>query len=396
MSLTSTLPALVNQDMVVFSHLRWEFVKQRPQHLLERIARHNRVLFVEEPIVSSVATYGTANIIDIDDNLRVIQPRITWGSFADLSKVVQRYSHLETTTPLVWLYSASYLPVLDYLKYQLLIYDCMDELSAFKGAPAELRRQEEELLNQADLVFTGGKSLYEAKQPFNPQTYCFPSSVDQKHFARAYRPSTVVPADLRAIRQPRIGFYGVIDERLDLTLLAAVAAQNPELAFVLIGPVVKIDPAELPQAANIYYLGSRSYDQLPAYLKGFTVAMMPFALNEATRFISPTKTLEFMAAGKPIVSTPITDVKRSYHREVKIAATAAEFSHAIRGYLSESTWSRQLRLARQAAVIQGTSWDNTAQQMMSLMATQLAALDPQPVVATVQSPALGVRVQVAI
>ncbi len=350
-------------DIIVFSHLRWEFVKQRPQHLMERLAKENRVVFVEEPIANGDDGCGTAHIIDVNDNLMVVQPRVDWGDFKDLSEVVTLHSQLSTSTPIVWLYSASFVPVLEYLDYSLLVYDCMDELAAFKGAPKELITQEKELLAIADVVFTGGKSLYQSKKRSNPNTYCLPSSVDKIHFQKAFAKSTSIPADIAVCKKPVVGFYGVIDERMDLDLLAEVAKMTPEVDFVLIGPVVKIDNGDLPVADNIRYLGAKHYDELPNYLNAFKIAMMPFALNESTKFISPTKTLEFMAARKPIISTPIYDVKRDYSREVQIVRTAAQFSQAIKRYLGETPKERQQRIALQTAVIDRTSWDKTAKVM---------------------------------
>lgn len=399
LSLTQSNTSPANQkltDIVVFSHLRWEFVKQRPQHLLERLSKKNRVLFVEEPIAADANTYGTANVIEVNDNLVVIQPRTEWGNFRDLKKVVKTYSHLSTTEPIIWFYSATFFPILDYLDHSLVVYDCMDELAAFKGAPKELITMEKQLLAMADVVFTGGKSLYESKKQHNLNTYCFPSSVDKKHFQKAFARKTEIPADIANIKQPIVGFYGVIDERMDLELLSQVAAKNTDVSFVMIGPVVKINETDLPQAANIHYLGNKSYDVLPNYLKAFKIAMMPFALNESTRFISPTKTLEFMAAHKPIISTPIYDVKRDYSQEVKIVTSVAQFNRAIDDYLHETPVDRRYRLARQKAVIDRTSWHITADKMQSIMSHRLSqAEELDEVESLTVDPVLGVQVQLA-
>lgn len=358
-------------DIIVFSHLRWEFVKQRPQHIMERLAKKSRVLFVEEPIAFEESNYGTANLIEINDNLMVIQPRTEWDNFRDLKKVVETYSHLTSHNPIVWFYSAAFYPILQYLDYSLVVFDCMDELAAFKGAPKALLAMEKKLLSAADVVFTGGKSLYESKRVHNQNTHCFPSSVDKLHFQKAFARKTEIPADIARITKPIVGFYGVIDERMDLPLLAKVAKLNPTVSFVMIGPVVKISESDLPRANNIHYLGNKSYDVLPNYLKAFNIAMMPFALNESTRFISPTKTLEFMAAHKPIISTPIYDVRRDYSREVEIVHTAQEFSQAIAQYLHETVAQRKQRITLQKAVIERTSWNTTAARMQQLMVRAL-------------------------
>jgi glycosyltransferase involved in cell wall biosynthesis len=211
----------------------------------------------------------------------------------------------------LWFYSPMALPVTRELDPELVIYDCMDELSLFQGAPPELLKRESLLLQLADVVFTGGYSLYEAKRDRHPNIHAFPSSVDVAHFSLA-RSQVKEPKDQSSIPHPRFGFCGVVDERLDLALLQRVAELRPMWQFVILGPVVKIDPGMLPCQHNIHYLGPRNYEQLPAYLASWEVAIMPFARNDATRFISPTKTPEYLAAGLPVVSTSVRDVVRGY------------------------------------------------------------------------------------
>lgn len=369
---------LAGKQLVVFSHLRWEFVKQRPQHLLERLGQKVEVIFVEEPIAYSDLDYGTARVFSPAEGVTVIQPRIDAGDFPSLAYTLYTYTDLDRESePMLWFYSASFVEMASLIPHSLVIYDCMDELSQFRGAPKELLNQEKRLLSISNLVFTGGKSLYESKKRFHDAVYCFPSSVDRKHFAKAQTLSSDLPKDLAKIPGPVVGFYGVIDERLDLELLSKVAKKLPEVSFAMIGPVVKISEADLPKAKNIYYLGNKNYAELPDYLQGFDVAFMPFALNEATEFISPTKTLEFMAAFKPIVSTPIYDVKRDYEKEVRIVASAKEMATAIMGYLHETTAEQKERVALQKAVLDKTSWDKTAKKMESLIKTKLTELAEQ-------------------
>ena len=225
-------------------------------------------------------------------------------------------------TYVAWFYTPMMLPLSARLDPKAVIYDCMDELSAFKNAPAELRDRERKLFDRADLVFTGGRSLYKVKREQHPSVHCFPSSIDVEHFARAVD-GRDDPDDQSGISRPRIGFFGVIDERTDIELLSAIADMRPDWQFIMIGPVVKIDDADLPRSANIHYLGGKTYDELPEYIAGWDVAMMPFAINESTKFISPTKTPEYLAAGRPVVSTAIRDVVRPYGEEklVRIAVT---------------------------------------------------------------------------
>jgi UDP-galactopyranose mutase len=250
------------------------------------------------------------------------------------------------------------------------VYDCMDELSGFAGAPAELKTYEAELLKRADLVFTGGQSLYEAKRHTHDNIHPFPSSVDVEHFAQARRIGSD-PEDQADIPHPRLGFFGVIDERMDLELLAGIAAARPAWHFVMLGPVVKIDPAVLPRRPNIHYLGAKTYQQLPYYIAGWDVALLPFARNEATRYISPTKTPEYLAAGKPVVSTSIRDVVRPYAHQglARIADSVDGFVEACEAALTEDAVGR----LRDADVfLRQTSWDGTWAQMRQLVDSILA------------------------
>jgi glycosyltransferase involved in cell wall biosynthesis len=357
------------KDIVIFSHLRWDFVTQRPQHIATRLGKDRKILFVEEPIEFENEDLGSANVVKVNENITVIQPKISAKNFSkELSPLVNFYlSKWGIIEPILWFYSASFVDVVDSVDHSLLVYDCMDELSAFKGASKNLIAQEKKLLNLSDVVFTGGKSLYESKRKHNINTHCFPSSVEKYHFEKAYDLATVFPPDIERIPKPVVGFYGVIDERIDLNLLEKVARKMPYVSFVMIGPVAKIKESSLPKASNIYYLGEKSYEELPNYLKAFEIAMMPFAINRATEFISPTKTLEFMAARKSIISTPVYDVVRDYQRVVEIAEDATEFEQAIKNYLTESQNEKKTRETLQDYVIEKTSWDKTVLEMEKII-----------------------------
>ncbi len=360
-------------DVICFSHLRWHFVFQRPQHLMTRCARERRVYYVEEPIVDADAKpylelqrHGGVTIavphLDRagreDDHIRTLRALLLE---LIAKERIHRYVH--------WYYTPMALAFTSHLKPRTVVYDCMDELSAFAHAPAALTRREAELLRRASVVFTGGQSLYEAKRGQHPNVHAFPSSVDVPHFARA-RQIDVDPPDQAGIPRPRLGFFGVIDERMDIELVAGVAAARPDWSIVLVGPVVKIDPAQLPRAANIHYLGQKSYDQLPDYIAGWDVAMLPFARNDATRFISPTKTPEYMAAGKPVVSTSIRDVIRPYGQQglVRIADTVGDFVVACEASMADDPIARM----RDAdAFLRQTSWDGTWTRMRRLIEAAL-------------------------
>ena len=360
------------QDLVCFTHLRWDFVYQRPQHLLSRASRQWRVWYIEEPVWCETLRL---EVRSVNDRIRVVVPHLPHGLDGETTlrlhrQLIDQFIEREQLNDFsAWYYTPMALPFSDHLQPRLTVYDCMDHLAAFADAPPHLLAQEETLMRKADLVYTGGYSLYEAKQKLHPQAFAFPSCIDLEHFMPG-RGDMPDPHDQQAIGGPRIGFSGVIDERIDLQLLGQLAQRRPEWQFIMLGPVVKIDHATLPQAANIHYLGMKSYRDLPAYFSNWQVAMMPFALNEATRYISPTKTPEYLAAGLPVVSTPIRDVVRSYGGwgPVLIGDTVPAFEKAIELALNasyESDW------AGVDAVLKAQSWDNTWQQMQGLIEAQL-------------------------
>ncbi|MEP0948321.1 MULTISPECIES: glycosyltransferase [Cyanophyceae] len=283
------------------------------------------------------------------------------------------FAEAQIQQPILWYYTPMAVPFTHHLSASAVVYDCMDELSAFKGAHPQLQAWEARLFELADLVFTGGHSLYEAKQHQHSSVHAFPSSIDAAHFAQARQPLPE-PPDQADIPHPRMGFYGVIDERLDLELLDGIAQARPDWHLVMVGPVVKIDEASLPQRPNIHYLGGKSYQELPHYLAGWDVALLLFARNESTRFISPTKTPEYLAGGKPVVSTSIRDVVRPYGDEnlVHIADTVPEFVEAIAAALAQSQAPSDW-LDRVDARLAQTSWDLTWQAMNDRIEEAIAA-----------------------
>ncbi|WP_445631190.1 UDP-galactopyranose mutase [Nostoc sp. DSM 114167] len=364
-------------DIVCLSHLRWNFVYQRPQHLLSRCAQGKRVFFIEEPIFSE-EPLARLDVNQDSHGVVVVVPQLQQGLSeeainANLQALINNlFAEHNINKYICWYYTPMAIAFTRHLQPQAVVYDCMDELSAFHGASPTLKNYEAELFSRADLVFTGGQSLYESKVNQHPNVYAFPSSVDVPHFGQAR--NLQEPEDQAHIPHPRLGFFGVIDERMDIELLAGIAEARPDWHLVIIGPVVKIDPATLPQHENIHYLGGRDYKQLPAYLAGWDLAMLPFARNESTRFISPTKTPEYLAAGRPVVSTSIRDVVRPYGESklVRIADTVSEFVTAAELAMQEDTPTSEW-LSRVDAFLEKISWDRTWASMMKLIDSAIAA-----------------------
>jgi len=354
-------------DLVCFSHLRWGFVFQRPNHLLSRFSKHQRVFFIEEPIFYDGE--DKLQIENYNENLFVVTPHMKNNlSEQQVAKRQKKFidnlfTNMNIEKYFSWYYTPMALPFTNHLKPQLVIYDCMDELSAFKFAPPQLTILEKQLFKKADVVFTGGQSIYESKKNAHHNIYAFPSSIDKHHFGKA-RKIKEDPSDQKHIPHPRFGFFGVIDERFDIELIDSVAKAKPDWHFVLLGPIVKIDPASLPKYDNIHYLGGKKYEELPNYIAGWDVAMVAFAMNESTRFISPTKTPEYLAAGKPVISTPIRDVVRPYgdNNLVHIVNNADEFITAAEGELNKkrkTTWLKKVD-----DFLLYNSWDRTWGQMV--------------------------------
>ncbi|MDQ4045641.1 MAG: glycosyltransferase [Chloroflexota bacterium] len=358
--------------LICFSHLRWGFVWQRPQHLLTRMAYQRPVFVIEEPVFVSEAEPARLHVTR-DAGVTILTPylQLPDGFSRRTNRVIRSLLATyflgdgEPLDAIVWYYTPMALGALPPdIVPSLVVYDAMDELKNFLGAPAALLHQEDTLLAAADLVFTGGPSLYRARVQRHPRTYCFPSGVDAPHFGRRdHHP----PDDIAAVPKPIVGFYGVLDERIDLGLLDRIAECRPDWSLVLIGPVAKIDEGSLPHRPNIHYPGMRPYDALPAYLAQFDVAILPFALNKATEFISPTKTLEYLAGGQPVISTPVTDVVDLYGDVVNIAGTPRAFVAAIEHLLQEPEEQRAARRCRVEQILAEHDWDVIAGRMQELM-----------------------------
>jgi len=365
--------SLSGSPLVVLSHLRWNWVWQRPQHLISRLASPGQTWFVEEPLASPEPRAGLQS-----ENVRGItrlwmearRPGKPPGyiMFGDPEAegykrlILQRLGYLER--PVVWLYSPMALDIARALNPALLVYDVMDDLASFKGAPEAMRLRQRQALAEADLVFAGGRSLFGGVARHNPdRSFLFSSGVEPEHYAGARR--------LRSSRRrPVAGYVGVIDERIDLELVGRLAVELPDWDIQMVGPLAKIDAGSLPCAPNLLYLGARSYDELPSVMGGFDVALMPFALNEATRSISPTKTLEYLAAGLPVVSTRIADVVSDFGLIVDFQDDAAGFAAGCRAVLGHSLAERDAKLR---PLLARHHWNSIAAEMSRLIADSLNA-----------------------
>ena len=362
-------------DLVVLSHLRWPWVWQRPQHLVSRLARRRaaagaRTYFVEEPVTGPVTApvLHREQLADVTRMWLVIPP---WPGQPDHvgfdAPAAKEYGEVlaaelagdgRPPAPDVWVYTPMASEIARALEPGRLVYDVMDDLSAFARAPLGLRLNQERLLAEADLVFAGGRSLHRSVAASRRgDVHLFPSGVDTAHYAAS-----------RALRRPRqrlvAGYVGVVDERLDLDLLAGLAAALPDWTVRVVGPVAKIDEALLPAAPNLEYAGLTPYERLPGVMAGFDVALMPFALNEATRSISPTKTLEYLAAGLPVVSTRVPDVVADYSAVAHFADDAAGFARACRQVVRDGLAERDRRLA---PIRRRQEWDSIAAAMAALL-----------------------------
>lgn len=326
-----------NYPIIVHCHLCWDWVWQRPQQFLSRLSAHHKILFVEtvgpDPELSSaVARFWTAVNFPNITILRLQFPTWRWsdGAFVDRERrrLVKEFiagpGAGQFENPVQWFYDPMAVPsFLGQMNEIGVVYDCMDELSKFRGAPPQIKTRERKLLREADVVFAGGRKLWESKKLQNENCHFYGCGVDVTHFGKAREAQTNIPEDIVSLKKPILGYFGVVDERMDYDLIVKLAEANPDWSIAMVGPTIKVD--KVPQRANIHWLGQKNYLDLPAYCKAFDVCMMPFALNEATEFINPTKALEYMATGKPIVSSAVADVVTNFGSVVKIARSHDEF-----------------------------------------------------------------------
>ena len=363
--------------LIVQSHLRWDFVWQRPQQLLSRLASTEPVLFLEEPVFLDDATTDRLEITMPHKNVVRAVPLLRAQFRGDYDAAIEKVRELavrETgshgkldglfSNAVQWFYTPMPAPAMLGAFNEIgVVYDCMDELSQFRNAPPDLLRRERLLMSNADVVFTGGYKLFTSKSQHHSNVHVFGCGVDVRHFSQARSDKTPIPMDAD-LSHPIAGYFGVIDERLDYDLIRKLAESHPEISVVMVGPTAKVNPDELPSAANIHWLGQRDYEELPRYVKAFDVCLMPFALNEATEYINPTKTLEYMAAGKPIVSTAVADVVRNFSPVVTVANNHEEFVNAV---IRDMSSPDSQRIEDGIAMAAGSSWESIVTRMRQLI-----------------------------
>ena len=368
--------------IICICHLSWDWVWQRPQQYLSRFAKRHPVLFVETYCADTEKTYTKSYVADGHPNVTVLQvhlPRGRWqdGAFIDSERrravidamkgeLKGRFDHA-----LLWFYDPMAVKSFaGQLNERLIVYDCMDELSQFRGAPPELLARERELLRQADVVFCGGRKMRDKRLPLNSNCHFFGTGVDIEHFGKALSPKLPIAPEIDKLSKPVLGYFGVVDERIDYELLAKLADARPDWSIVMVGPTAKVDPKEFPQRHNLHWLGGRPYADLPAITKGFSVCLMPFARNEATEYINPTKALEYMATGRPVVSTALDEVKMNFGTVARVAESHEEF---ITSCLREAFSPTQRRVLRGLRLAEENTWDANCAKMEQHIATALAA-----------------------
>lgn len=371
--------------IVVFSHLRWGFVWQRPQQFLSRFAKKHPVLFFEEPFFDRPeGSEPDVSYHRVMPNVTVATPHMaaSWGTNPEMPHMLRKFARAAIERmnedgsfdrPLLWYYS----PMdsswsLGHIENRGIVYDSMDELSQFSGAPRSLMANEQRLMDHSDIVFTGGYELWTKKKQRHGNAHFFGCGVEYSHFSKAQDSGTSIPPDIDFMKRPILGWFGVVDERVDYALLAEMARMRQHWSFAIVGPVVKMDPNLLPHAPNLFWLGQRDYQVLPNYCRAFDVNMMAFAINAATEFINPTKALEYLATGKPVISTPVKDVVRQYSDLVEIARTPEEFIKAAERALENPD---QDRIQRGIEKAKASSWEATVATMQRLIREAITPKD---------------------
>ena len=372
--------------LIVLSHIRWSFVCQRPQHLLTRLASWFDVYVVEEPVfVDGEPALMSATH---QNGVEVLTPRTREfaSGFHDSQLNALRPLLAEFMAsrglgePLVWLTTPMALPLVADLEPLAVVYDCLDDVAAPGNAEPVRAAREKALMQLADIVLNGGPSAHALRHGTHPRLHCLAGAVDAAHFAPEHLDGddveSSVAAELhRGLPRPRLGFFGVVDQRLDLALVAGLAERRPDWQFVMAGPVVGLDPATLPRRPNLRWAGLQRYEALPHLMSHWDVCLLPFVVDETTRLLNPTQTLEYLAGGKPGVGTPVPDLVSLHGAAVRIAADVDGVVAAVQALLDEPAPARAERRARAQAQVDAGSWDVTA-AFVAAMLLEFAPAQP--------------------
>ncbi len=400
--------------IVCLSSQRWdEGMWTNKQHIMSRLARRTRIVHVDfglrDPVAylwhrlrqsrSAGASSGGLGawlrspidgVIGRGPNLWVSGSWSPWGvgrlprqhrardyfSYDHKIAMVRRFLEREgITQPIVWVYHPGYGDAVDLLPRRLLVYDCVDDYAAFPeyAADAEwLTRREEALCRKSDVVFTTSKTLLELRKPLNPETYLVENVGDAAHFAKAFADETRVPAEASGLKRPVIAFVGAVSAyKLNLEWMVHAAKARPEWTFLVIGPVGLADPdtnvQTLRQLPNVRITGMKPYDELPAWLKGVDVTVIPYNINRYTASVFPIKFFEMLATGKPVVISPLPSLE-GYFGDVLVARDAPGFVAACEDALRDTVEAR----AHRVALAQKNSWEKRVAELSGHVERRLA------------------------
>lgn len=361
-------------EFVVISQVPWDYLWQRNHHTMARISRRARVLYATPiPTITAAKEGKDACLLEggmHGENLMHYRPVVLWGeskldSVRKLNRLFLKNSliwhagrnGMGGCRRVLWFYFPTYESLVGRLEEDLVVYDIQDEYSAFSWYPRDTARRERDLLSKCDLVFTGTLQLRKRKEEYNRRIHFVQCGVESEHFSSAREVETALPQDVAALPRPVLGYFGLVDTRIDIAMLEEVASKRPGWTILLIGPA-HIETSK----PNIRMIGTRDYKELPRYLRGFDICLIPFVLNENTRNLNPTKLLEYFAAGKPVITAPIPDVVELYPDLVEFASTAEEFIGAAERLLSGEGEEKRNRRIKEATE---NSWDAMVERMLS-------------------------------
>jgi glycosyltransferase involved in cell wall biosynthesis len=379
-------------DIICFAN-DWAADPLSKKQIMLRLARQHRVLWINSinnrrprlarkdfrRTLQKLRDFGQG-LTQVEERIWVLSPLYVPFHRRPLVRSLNRWllrwqirralRQLHFGQPITWTFLPTSADVVRTLGEKLVVYQCVDEYSAFSDAAPEIRSLEEELLVKSDLVLVCSSALLEAKQRFNPRTHLVTHGVDYEHFRRASEDATPVAPELRDIPRPILGFHGLLADWVDLELIAELARKRPDWSIVLIGRV-DTDLTPLRELHNVHLLGHRPYSRLPEYLRGFDVALLPFVCNELTRNANPLKLREYLAAGLPVVAAPLPEIAR-FSGLVSLASTADEYIREITTLLEQGLIGPSRHRSEKVA---GESWDSKLAEIESLLAPALPDRD---------------------